>query len=75
MRDDACPLTHDPPTDFLASDRESTALGVGQAKRSRTTVLPEDAILLQERVDAICLVAIHPASQGSTRKGRAWGMA
>ena len=63
-RDDACHLTQDPPAEFLASHRESTALGVGQAKRSRTKVLPEDAILLPEIVDAIFLVAIHPASQG-----------
>ena len=63
-RDDACHLTQDPPAEFLASHRESTALGVGQAKRSRTKMLPEDAILLPEIVDAIFLVAIHPASQG-----------
>ena len=63
-RDDACPLTHDPPAEFLASHCASTALGVGQAKRSRTKVLPEDAMLFPERVDAIFLVAIHPASQG-----------
>ena len=48
----------------LASHREATALGVGQAKRSRTKMLPEDAILLPDRVDAIFLVAFHPASQG-----------
>ena len=63
-RDDACHLTQDPPAEFLASHRESTALGVGQAKRSRTKMLPEDAILLPEIVDAIFLVASHPASQG-----------
>ena len=57
-------LNHDPPAKCLASHRESTALGVGQAKRSRTKVLPEDAILLPEIVDAICVVASHPASQG-----------
>ena len=34
--DDACHLTQDPPAEFLASHREATALGVGQAKRSRT---------------------------------------
>ena len=62
--DDACHLTQDPPAEFLASHHESTALGVGQAKRSRTKVLPEDAILLSEIVDEIFLVAIHPPSQG-----------
>ena len=61
-RDDACHLTHDPPAEFLASHRESTALGVGQAKRSRTTMLPEDAILLPEIVDAIFLAARHSLS-------------
>ena len=40
------------------------APGVGQTKRSRTKMLPEDAILLPEIVDAIFLVASHPASQG-----------
>ena len=63
-RDDACHLTQDPPAEFLASHRESPALGVGQAKRSRTKMLPEDAILLPEIVDAIFLVASYPASQG-----------
>ena len=57
-------LTHDPPAEFLVSHRASTALGVGPAKWSRTKVLPEDAILLPEIVDAIFLVASHPASQG-----------
>ena len=37
---------------------------LGQAKRSRTKVLPEDAILLPEIVDEIFLLAIHLASQG-----------
>ena len=63
-RDDACPLTHDPPAEVLASHCQPTALGVGQAKRSRTKVLSEDAILFPEKVDTIFLVAIHPASQG-----------
>ena len=62
-RDDACHLTQDPPAEFLAAHRESPALGVGQTKRSRTKMLPEDAILLPEIVDEIFLVAIHPASQ------------
>ena len=63
-RDDACHLTQDPPAEFLAAHRESPALGVGQTKRSRTKMLPEDAILLPEIVDAIFLVASHPARQG-----------
>ena len=50
--------------EFLAAHCESPALGVGQTKRSRTKMLPEDAILLPEIVDAIFLVASHPASQG-----------
>ena len=74
-RDDACHLTQDPPAEFLVSHRESPALGVGQAKRSRTKVLPEDAILLPEIVEAIFLVAIHPASHGQHEEVRAWGMA
>ena len=62
-RDDACHLTQDPPAECLAAHRESPALGVGQTKRSRTKMRPEDAILLPEIVDEIFLVAIHPASQ------------
>ena len=72
-RDDACHLTQDPPAEFLASHRESPALGVGQAKRSRTKVLPEDAILLPEIVDAIFLVVIHPASQGQHKEVQSVG--
>ena len=52
------------PAKCLTSHRQATALGVGQAKRSRTKMLPEDTILLPERVDAIFLVASHPASHG-----------
>ena len=52
------------PAECLTSHRQATALGVGQAKRSRTKMLPEDTILLPERVDAIFLVASHPASHG-----------
>ena len=63
-RDDACHLTQDPPAECLAAHRESPTLAVGQTKRSRTKMLPEDAILLPEIVDTIFLVASHPASQG-----------
>ncbi len=42
---------------------ESTALGIGQAKRPRAQVLPEDPILLPEIRDQIVLVAVHPASE------------
>ena len=38
------------------------ALGVGEPKPSRTTLLAKDAILLSEIVDQIFLLAIHPAS-------------
>ena len=72
-RDDACHLTQDPPAEFLASHRESPALGVGQTKRSRTKMLPEDAILLPEIVDAIFLVASHPASQGQPEEVQSVG--
>ena len=54
-----------PPTDHCQRDIVGVSEGqVGQAKRSRTKVLPKDAILLPEIVDEIFLVAIHPASQG-----------
>ena len=36
-------------------------------------MLPEDAILLPERVDAIFLVAIHPASQGQPEEVQSVG--
>ena len=48
--------------EFLASHRESTALGVGQAKWTWATLLPEDPILLPEIIDHVFLVAVHPAS-------------
>ena len=43
--------------------RQSTALGIGPAKRPRAQVLPEDPILLPEIRDQIVLVAVHPASE------------
>ena len=46
----------------MASHRESTALGVGQAKWTWATLLPEDPILLPEIIDHVFLVAVHPAS-------------
>ena len=61
--DDARNLRQDPPAEFLAADGESTTLDVGQAKRSRAQVLPEDPILLPEILDEIGLVAVHPASE------------
>ena len=61
-RDDAGDLRQHPPAEFLASHRESTALGVGQAKWTWATLLPEDPILLPERIDHVFLVAVHPAS-------------
>ena len=48
---------------FLAAHGESTALGIGQAKRPRAQVLPEDPILLPEIRDQIVLVAGHPGSE------------
>ena len=62
-RDDAGDLHHDAPSEFLAAHGESTALGIGQAKRPRAQVLPEDPILLPEIRDQIVLVAVHPASE------------
>ena len=59
--------------DLARADRRSTALGVGQAQQSRTTVLPEDAILLPERVEEIFLVAIHSASQGQHEEAQRVG--
>ena len=53
----------DAPSEFLAAHGESTALGIGQAKRPRAQVLPEDPILLPEIRDQIVLVAVHPASE------------
>ena len=38
-----------------------------------TTVLPEDAILLPERVEEIFLVAIHPPSQGQHEEAQRVG--
>ena len=57
-------MTQDPPSEFLAPHRESTALSVGQATRSRAKLLTEDPILLPEIVDSVFLVAVHPASDG-----------
>ena len=62
-RDDAGDLHQDSPAEFLASHRESTALGVGQTKRPRTQLLSQDPILLPEILDQILLVAVHPASE------------
>ena len=56
-------LHHDAPSEFLAAHGESTALGIGQAKRPRAQVFPEDPILLPEIRDQIVLVAGHPASE------------
>ena len=61
-REDAGDLRQHPPAEFLASHRESTALGVGQAKWTWATLLPEDPMLLPERIDHVFLVAVHPAS-------------
>ena len=55
-------LRQNPPAEFLASHRESTALGVGQAKWTWAKLLPEDPILLPEIIDHVFLVAVHPAS-------------
>ena len=60
--DDAGDLRQNPPAEFLASHRESTALGVGQAKWTWATLLPEDPILLPEIIDHVFLVVVHPAS-------------
>ena len=56
------------PAEFPAAHRESTALGIGQAKGSSTTLLSEDAILFPEVVDQIFVVAIHPASDGEQQE-------
>ena len=62
-RDDAGDLHPDAPSELLTAYGESTALGIGQAKRPRAQVLPEDPILLPEIVDQIVLVTVHPASE------------
>ena len=60
-RDDAGDLRQNPPAEFPASHRESTALGVGQAKWTWAKLLPEDPILIPEIIDHVFLVAVHPA--------------
>ena len=40
----------------------NAALGVGQAKWTWATLLPEDPILLPKIIDHVFLVAVHPAS-------------
>ena len=67
-RDDAGDLHPDAPSKLLAAHGESTALGIGQAKRPRVQVLPEDPILLPEIRDQIVLVAVHPASERENEK-------
>ena len=67
-RDDAGDLDPDAPSEFLAAHGESTALGIGPAKRPRAQVLPEDPILLPEIRDQIVLVAGHPASERENEK-------
>ena len=62
-RDDAGDLHPDAPSELLAAHGESTAWGIGQAKRPRAQVRPEDPILLPERRDQIVLVAVPPASE------------
>ena len=62
-RDDAGDLHQDAPSELLAAHGESTALGIGPAKRPRAQVLPEDPILLPEIRDQIVLVAVPPASE------------
>ena len=56
-------LHQDAPAELLAAHGESTALGIGPAKRPRAQVLPEDPLLLPEIRDQIVLVAVHPASE------------
>ena len=63
-RDDTGHLHQCAPAKSLAAHRKSTALGVCEPKRSGTTLLAEDAILLSEIVDQVFLVAIHPPSNG-----------
>ena len=63
LGDDTRDPRQDFPAEFLAAHGESTALGVGQAKRARAQVLPEDPILFLEIRDQIVLVAVRPASQ------------
>ena len=62
--DDTGHLHQCAPAKSLAAHRKSTALGVCEPKRSGTTLLVEDPILLSEIVDQIFLLAIHPASNG-----------
>ena len=61
--DDARDLPEDSPAEFVAAHSESPTLGVGQAKRPRAQVFPENPILLPEILDQIVLVAVHPASE------------
>ena len=62
--DDARDLRQDPPAEFVAAHGEATALGIGQARRPRAQLLPQDPILFTQIVDQIVLVAIHSASDG-----------
>ena len=71
--DDAGDLRQHPPAEFLASHRESMALGVGQLKWTWATLLPEAPILLPERIDHVFLVAVHPASGRESEEAQSVG--
>ena len=58
-----CPTTQSP-----ATHRESTALGIREAKPSPTKLLSENAILLPEIVDQVFLVTVHPTSEREHEK-------
>ncbi len=52
----------------FVQQRQSTALGIREAKPSPTKLLSENAILLPEIVDQVFLVTVHPTSEREHEK-------
>ena len=62
-RDDGGNAGEQSAADDLAARRESAALIVGQAKSFLAELFLEDAVLLDEVLDCLCLVAVDPAGE------------
>ena len=62
-RDDGGDLVQDLAAESFALGSESTALVIGQLQSSATQLLLENSVLLDEVVDDLGLVSVHPAGE------------
>ena len=66
---DRCDPVEQPPSDFLCPRCQPPTLVIGKTHSAVANLLSQNPILLDQIMDDMLLVLVHPAGQGDDEKG------